>query len=356
MFCVSLFSSLNQLRKPKNPFVLLVFAFACGLISATCGLANGQNNASLYEAPFQSATGLFEWDLFSGSASGIQLPDVNIQGGEAELSLTFTPDTNNGPPFPVVSATRNLYAAGSFPDYSASLTELEASGNFTTVVLQVAAVGDGFNNFQLNGIDPTELFNRGTFPGLVHGSGAAEFDTTFYWIEWQLEGNNRDELSLTFSSIPHVSLAGLRVDYVSGNSPVDAQPAGILSLRGDFDRDGDVDVDDLDQFSGQLNTDTNNQITPLDLNVDGTIDFEDFEEHYSQLVQIPGLGRGTFQGDLNLDGTVDVLGDAFQLVANLGNNVSSWSKGDFNGDGQVDVLGDAFALVENLGRSKATPQ
>ena len=56
-------------------------------------------------------------------------------------------------------------------------------------------------------------------------------------------------------------------------------------------------------------------------------------------------------GDANLDGRVDVLGDAFVLVANLGTNSgASWPTGDFNGDGQVNVLGDAFVLVANLGR------
>ena len=58
-------------------------------------------------------------------------------------------------------------------------------------------------------------------------------------------------------------------------------------------------------------------------------------------------------GDLNLDGTVNVLGDAFVLVANLGTPVTSWSQGDFNGDGMVTVLGDAFLFVANLGNTNS---
>ena len=60
---------------------------------------------------------------------------------------------------------------------------------------------------------------------------------------------------------------------------------------------------------------------------------------------------GTFLGDFNLDGTVDVLRDAFALVGSLGTSVSSYGDGDINLDGVVDVLRDAFLLVGNLGRT-----
>ena len=61
-------------------------------------------------------------------------------------------------------------------------------------------------------------------------------------------------------------------------------------------------------------------------------------------------------GDANLDGQVDVLDDAFALVANLGlTGGATWAQGDFNDDGVVDILGDAFILVGNLGRSVAPP-
>ena len=62
-------------------------------------------------------------------------------------------------------------------------------------------------------------------------------------------------------------------------------------------------------------------------------------------------------GDANLDGTVDILDDAFTLVANLGTEQGAlWSDGDFNGDGAVTVLGDAFELVANLNRSIVPPE
>jgi hypothetical protein len=60
---------------------------------------------------------------------------------------------------------------------------------------------------------------------------------------------------------------------------------------------------------------------------------------------------------VNLDQTVDVLGDAFAVVGNLGIAATgsavetTWRMGDLNGDNSVDVLGDAFVLVSNLGQS-----
>ena len=83
----------------------------------------------------------------------------------------------------------------------------------------------------------------------------------------------------------------------------------------------------------------------LDGNSDGTVGGNYVEEVY---VAIPG--------DANLDGRVDVLGDAFALVANLGTNGGAvWAQGDFNADGNVNVLGDAFILVANLNEDVRPP-
>ena len=61
-------------------------------------------------------------------------------------------------------------------------------------------------------------------------------------------------------------------------------------------------------------------------------------------------------GDANLDGQVDVLGDAFALIGNLGTTTGAvWANGDFSGDGAVDVLGDAFILIGRLGQSVVPP-
>lgn len=134
------------------------------------------------------------------------------------------------------------------------------------------------------------------------------------------------------------------------NSALPAFINAVSSVElGDFDMDGDVDLADLDRYIGNLNMDATGDLEALDLNSNGIVDSDDFRQHYEQLVETSNGGKGTFAGDTNLDGSVDVLSDAFALVANLGSEVNSWSDGDLNGDGTVDVLSDAFLLVANLG-------
>lgn len=126
--------------------------------------------------------------------------------------------------------------------------------------------------------------------------------------------------------------------------------AGLL---GDFEPDGDVDIDDVDFYVGNIGATATGALLQLDLNSDGTIDLEDRRIHIETYVQTSNGQTGTFLGDLNLDGEVDVLGDAFVLVSNLNNPVTSYADGDINFDGVVDVLSDAFVLIANLGQSNA---
>lgn len=126
------------------------------------------------------------------------------------------------------------------------------------------------------------------------------------------------------------------------------------SIPCDFDLDGDTDADDIDFFQGQIGlTAADAGFNPvLDLDASGTINLDDHDLHITTLVQTSNGQVGTFVGDINLDGSVDVLGDAFILISNLGNaGVVGYAGGDLNADGTVDVLGDAFILIANLGSS-----
>ena len=145
-------------------------------------------------------------------------------------------------------------------------------------------------------------------------------------------------------------LAGVDFNQFAGDQFFSITVPGGGTLLGDFDGDEDVDIDDLDRYIGNLDIPATGADADLDLTGDGTVDSADFELHYTTLVETSN-GVGTLAGDANLDGTVNVLGDAFLLVANLGNAATSWGQGDFDGDGDVDVLGDAFILVANLGMS-----
>lgn len=138
----------------------------------------------------------------------------------------------------------------------------------------------------------------------------------------------------------------LKVEGVAVNDSVDG-------LTGDFDNDNDVDIDDINFYVGNIGSAADVALAQLDLDGDGFVTLNDRKIHIETYVQTSNGQTGTFLGDLNLDGTVNVLGDAFALIGKLGSSTSSYADGDINFDGTVSVLGDAFVLIGNLGNSNA---
>ena len=134
---------------------------------------------------------------------------------------------------------------------------------------------------------------------------------------------------------------------------VDAQASTDRSLTGDFDANGDVDIADVNLYVGNIGSAAIGSLVQLDLTGDGQITEADLQTHIANYVKTSNRETGTFLGDLNLDGTVDVLGDAFSLVGNLGSSATSYAQGDIDLDGNVNILGDAFALIGNLGKTNA---
>ena len=122
-------------------------------------------------------------------------------------------------------------------------------------------------------------------------------------------------------------------------------------MVGDFDGDNDVDIDDIDFYAGNIGSQAAGELALLDLNGDGQITTADLQTHIETHVQTSNGQTGTFLGDFDLNGTVDVINDAFVLIGNLGDVVSSYASGDANLDRTVDVIEDAFILIDNLGRT-----
>lgn len=151
------------------------------------------------------------------------------------------------------------------------------------------------------------------------------------------------DITISFSS-PTVTDASVRIAEIRVST-------SAVSLPGDFNEDGMVNCDDLDGYVGNIGAAATGPLATLDIDGDGTLSAADANTHITSLVVTSNGVTGTFPGDLNCDGTVNVLGDAFSLVANLNNTVTMYSQGDINFDGTVNVLGDAFALVGNLGNS-----
>ena len=130
------------------------------------------------------------------------------------------------------------------------------------------------------------------------------------------------------------------------------------NVDGDVDDDDDADIDDINQFPDALG-ESALFFGDFDLDQDGVITLADHDMLINDFVTFSTGTEpntvdftGTLVGDINFDGCVDVLGDAFVLVASLGGpGPFGYQDGDLNADNLVTVLGDAFRLVANLGRS-----
>ena len=140
-----------------------------------------------------------------------------------------------------------------------------------------------------------------------------------------------------------------------GSQNVSVTVTGFMnppSSLGDFDGDGEVDCDDLDGYIGNIGASVDGVtggLANLDFDGDGMLTMGDAISTAMELVETSNGVVGTFIGDLDCNGTVDVLGDAFILVGGLNGPATMYSEGDLDFSGNVNVLGDAFILVGNLG-------
>jgi len=155
------------------------------------------------------------------------------------------------------------------------------------------------------------------------------------------------------SQIDNLAISGTFLDQNNDFAPIN--PIDVLtapSVPGDFDDDGDVDIDDIDFYVGNIGASAAGALAELDFDGNGTVTIGDLNNHITTLVEPSNGAQGALIGDLNLDGRVDVLGDALSLVTNLNSTgLVSYGQGNLNADLMVNVLGDALILVTNLGQN-----
>ena len=210
-------------------------------------------------------------------------------------------------------------------------------------------------------------------------------ETGAFWSDGDFSGNRSVGVlddgfpivsNLNMSIIPTEVMASRRDDVATEEIETLERPDQIQTLSVDFSVKVDAELDDL--ILRNLTTDT-------PVNLDGaTYAFDSVNQratwdlstlstplpagYYSYRITSASItnsetGQGLLQdysddfyvalsGDSNLDGRVNVLGDGFALVSNLGTTGDAdWNSGDFNDDENVNVLGDGFILVGNLGSS-----
>ena len=285
--------------------------------------------------------------ILGGATETLNLPDLGGGGdlfgvlglNDASSTSTEFADIVSQAPEDAVAA---IFRTGSGIDGDAlvnhdhvfliNLTDDSLSG------LSLGIASDGNSDFSI----PLLIGGFANNP-LFGGSGAVEFDALFGGGVYTTSVPSDDTFRFNLGA------EGFSLSEVLSDGDFAFLEAGLL---GDFDNDGDVDADDIDFFTGNIGSEANGTLAQLDLDNTGTIDADDLAFHVSQLVQTSSGEIGTFFGDANLDGRVDVVDDAFVVVSNLG-GTGGFADGDFNADGNIDVVADAFALVANLGNNNS---
>ena len=114
-----------------------------------------------------------------------------------------------------------------------------------------------------------------------------------------------------------------RASVVAGGTP------GTISdtIDGDFDFDGDLDLDDLESLHAVIVAGNNNE--DFDLTNDGLVNLADLTNWVT-------VQKGTFMADANLDGGVDAT-DFNRWNDNKFTAAVGWFNGDFDASGAVDA-------------------
>ena len=129
-------------------------------------------------------------------------------------------------------------------------------------------------------------------------------------------------------------LSAFSVDnFLIGTLQLGGEAAGRIKL-----------VDNFDNQSGWSGSEAL-YVSNLIMNAGATIDLNDLHLYYLN----GGSPKQFFNGDANLDGSVDIS-DFGILAGNYGGTDKSWSEGDFNGDLVVDIS-DLGILAGNYGFS-----
>jgi hypothetical protein len=132
----------------------------------------------------------------------------------------------------------------------------------------------------------------------------------------------------------------------------DLEAIGVLNEMPNFNDDETVTDVDFDLLADEFGS-TDRQ---YDLDHSGIVDADDLTYMIEECLEWARDGQsgwGTFAGDFNLDGVVDLL-DLNKLTANY-NGSAGWVDGDANGDGMVDLL-DLNKLTANYNATVVVPE
>ena len=347
---VAEFGTLEPLPEPEPPAETVLFDFNNGGVVDGDGNDPAPESDSDFDASAEGDTiilgglGFTVVEVITPEFSvtdGVTARTGNIlSGGTTSIggqnALGFNNPTIGTGAFDALGTTTNNGTEGTDINADESLVfTFDQNVTFTQIVLESFTGVDGFE-VRVGG----SLIEDDFIDGSNNGAGLGGLENLLITAGTQI----------TFTGTGDDSTTDFRI------VTLEVQVVAETSILGDFDQDDDVDVDDIDFYIGNLGTEATGELAQLDLIEDGTITIADLNFHITTLAETSNGVQGALLGDLDLNGQVDVLGDAFALIANLGSNGEiSYGLGNINGDLMVDVLNDAFLLVGNLGLNNDPP-
>ncbi|MDA8564204.1 hypothetical protein N9L06_07125 [Mariniblastus sp.] len=316
-------------------------------IQFAAGVQGELNEIQIANPSFES-TNQTDGEANSRNVSGWEQSDISVTGN-FNPDTSFYSDTNsldsNGGEVGAMDATNVLFFASN------------NSAEFVTQTLSsVAEIGTTYN--LTVAVGHRDLSTRDRFAGYrIQLLSDDQVLASVISTDSPGDGTFTDiSLTYTVTSDDPIGPLSIRLGSNRGGSRRatdfdDVRLTATPPALGDFNGDGNIDGDDVDFYIGNLDQFATGELERLDLTGDGALTIVDHNVHVTILVTTSNGVTGALLGDVNLDGTVDVLNDAFALVASLGQSATSRSQGDLNADGVVDVLNDAFILIGQLGQS-----
>ncbi|MHC4984680.1 MAG: peptidylprolyl isomerase [Planctomycetota bacterium] len=218
----------------------------------------------------------------------------------------------------------------------ANLQTYNLDGPFTNLPLRDAYTGGGvYEDDVVNLTSVTEVTGQ-TFavvgnsdPSLISASFAGST------LSWQAVGAAGGSADLT-------------VRVTDGADAFDAVlTINVLGASGDFDGDGDTDVDDINALIAELagGAPSAGDLS-CDIDGDGDVDQDDLVYLIENLAELQDGSTGAVMGDVNLDGLVNET-DVAALDAAYG-SAGGWDNGNFGFDGIVNAT-DLAVMAANYG-------
>jgi hypothetical protein len=316
------------------------------------------------DTPYAEEVGMWEYvyDFYGNGVS--QLPHMGIYGFDTSLIVNDRGAEGND-----LSHNWGYSAANNFYASYSTAGSISLDGETWTV-------GEG-------GIDniwhtPDEYGGMGVYvwalPGFAMrdwGGAINDEGGSLVYTAKLTTGNILNGLLLTFRVV-HPNAPG-SIEWYSYSYNAAATATGFITGPGPGDptRPGDftddlgglpdmvIDAFDIDALADAILN--GGDVATFDLVIDGVLDSLDMDMLIEMLVDTTvvdageeyGFVTGSFYGDFNLDGTVNLL-DLNKLTANY-NGTGGWTLGDANGDGSIALL-DLNKLTANYNSTVVVPE